>query len=120
MKKILISIIIFLSAVTAIYATPQNPTRKLERLVERAEKRHTTYTEEDWVKIAEEYDKLKKEFKKYEYTNEELKETGKFKGRLKGYIAKKKIKNFGETLEEFANEMEGDIEGFIESLKKEE
>lgn len=106
-----------MASVFSVCASPKTPIKKLEKLVDKVEKKHASYDEEDWKEVAEEYANIKEEFEKYEYTKQELKEIGKLKGRLKGYITKKSIKKFSKSVEDFANELGGGIEGFLESLK---
>ena len=117
MKSILITVIALMASAFSVCASPQTPIKKLEKLVEKVEKKHASYDEEDWKEIAKEYAEIKKEFEEYEYTKQELKEIGKLKGRLKGYITKKSLKKWGKNVEDFTNELGGSIEGFLESLK---
>ena len=52
-----------------------------------------------------------------DYTKEELKDFARQKGRIKGYMTKKTLKNWGKKVEEYANELGGSIEGFFESVE---
>ena len=114
MKKLLF-IIAFLFTSAAIFA---GPIEKLTKLADKVEKNHKSYTDEDWEKVAKEYAKLKAEFEEDEYTSEELKEFGRQKGRIKGYMTKKTLNKWGKKMGDFANELGGGIGGFFESLEK--
>lgn len=120
MKSIIIGIVALASTMLCVCEGPQTPVKDLEKLVNKVEKNHKEYTDEDWKKVAEEYAVLKEEFYKHEYSNEELKEIGRLKGRLKGYFAKKEAKKLGKSLEEIANEIGGSIEGFLNVLTEQE
>ncbi len=113
MKKLLF-IITFLFTSAAIFA---GPIEKLTKLADKVEKNHKSYTDEDWEKIAKEYAKIKAEFEEDEYTSEELKEFGRQKGRIKGYMTKKTLNKWGKKMGDFANELGGGIEGFFESIE---
>lgn len=113
MKKLLF-IITFLFTSAAIFA---GPIEKLTKLADKVEKNHKSYTDEDWEKVAREYAKLKAEFEEDEYTSEELKEFGRQKGRIKGYMTKKTLNKWGKKMGDFANELGGGIEGFFESIE---
>ena len=114
MKKLLF-IITFLFTSAAIFA---GPIEKLTKLADKVEKNHKSYTDEDWEKVAKEYSKLKAEFEKKECTSsEELKEFGRQKGRIKGYMTKNTLNKWGKKMGDFANELGGGIEGFFEAIE---
>ena len=113
MKKLLF-IIAFLFASTTVFA---GPIEKLTKLADKVEREHKSYDDEDWAEVAQEYAKINAEFEKDEYTKEELKDCARQKGRIKGYMTKKTLKNWGKKVEEYANELGGSIEGFFESVE---
>lgn len=113
MKKLLF-IIAFLFASATVFA---GPIEKLTKLADKVEREHKSYDDEDWEKVAKEYAKINAEFEKDEYTKEELKDFARQKGRIKGYMTKKTLKNWGKKVEEYANELGGNIEGFFESVE---
>ena len=113
MKKLLF-IIAFLFASTTVFA---GPIEKLTKLADKVEKSYESYTDEDWEKVNQEYTKLKAEFEKKERDKEELKEFARQKGRIKGYMTKKTLNKWGKKMENFANELEGGIEGFFEAIE---
>lgn len=117
MKKVLFLITFLTSATLFACNTPQDTIEDLKKLADRVEENHKSYTDEDWAEIAQKYAKLEKEFKEQEYTKDELKEFGRQKGRIKGYMTKKTLNNWGKELENFANELGGGIEGFLEAIE---
>ena len=117
MKKTLFTTaFILFSAALFICCTPKSPVEKLKALADEIELNYQSYTKEDWEKAALKYTKIENEFDKEVRTKEERKEFGRQAGRIKGYMTKNSLKNFGEEIEEFANELGGGIEGFIESI----
>ena len=113
MKKILFIIAILFTSVS-LYA--KTPLEKLKKLADKVECNHKEYTDKDWEEVAKEYNEIVDNFNKKEYTKEELKEFGRQRGRIKGYMTKKTLNKLGKEFEEFANELGGGIEGFFESL----
>ena len=55
----------------------------------------------------------------YDYTDEELKEIGRLKGRYLGYITKQAIKETEKQANDFLKELEGGISGFLEAMSEE-
>ena len=114
MKKTLLIIAILFTSVT-LYA--KTPLEKLKKLADKVECEHKEYTEKDWEKIAKEYSCIVEEFNKKENTKEDLKEFGRQRGRIKGYMTKKNLNKFGKKVEKFANELSGGVEGFLETIE---
>ncbi len=117
MRKTLLAIALFASTSLLASNTPKESIEGLKKLADKVEKNHKSYTDEDWAKIILEYENLEREFKEKEYSKEELKEFGRQKGRIKGYMAHKTLKKWGEEVENFATELEGGIEGFFEAME---
>ena len=92
----------------------QSAIRDLESLLTEIEENYQSYTEEDWEKISLSYATIEEELAKHEYTDEELKEIGRLKGRCVGYLAKQSIKDIEKQIDDLAKEIEGGIEGFME------
>ncbi len=113
MKKLLF-IIAFLYASATVFA---GPIEKLTKLADKVEREHKSYDDEDWAEVAQEYAKINAELEKDEYTKEELKDFARQKGRIKGYMTKKTLNKWGKKMENFANELEGGIEGFFEAIE---
>lgn len=114
MKKILLIIAILFTSVT-LYA--KTPLEKLKKLADKVECEHKEYNDKDWEKIAKEYNDIVEDFNKKENTKEELKEFGRLRGRIKGYMTKKTLNKWGKKMENFANELSGGVEGFLETIE---
>lgn len=112
MKKLLF-ILAFLFTSITIFA---NPVERLKKLADKVECGHKEFTDKDWDKIANEYNKIVDEFNKEKHTKEELKEFGRQRGRIKGYMTKKTLKKWSNQVEEYANELGGGIKGFFETI----
>ena len=117
MKRLLLLLVTIFASATLFACTPKSPVEKLKKLADKVEKCHESYTDEDWEKVNQEYTKLKAEFEKKERNKEELKEFARQKGRIKGYMTKKTLNKWGKKMENFANELEGGIEGFFEAIE---
>ena len=94
----------------------QSAIRDLEVLLNEIEANYQSYSEEDWENMSLSYSAIEEELAKHEYTDEELKEIGRMKGRCLGYLTKQSIKEIEKQLEDFGKELEGGIEGFLEIL----
>ena len=116
MKRLFLLLATFFVSATLFACTPKNPIEKLTKLADKVECNHKEYTDKDWEEVAKEYNEIVDNFNKKEYTKEELKEFGRQRGRIKGYMTKKTLNKWGKEFEEFANELGGGIEGFFESL----
>ena len=91
--------------------TSKTPIEHLSSLVEQVEDRYDEFTDEDWERIASEYEKIEEEMSKYEFTDDELKEIGKLKGRIY-------LKDFSKQIEDWGKQIEGGLEGFFEELNE--
>lgn len=98
--------------------TSKTPVEHLSSLVEKVEDRYDEFTEKDWENIASEYEKIEEELSKYDYTEEELKEIGKMKGKVLAKMAKSAAKDFSKQIEDWSKQIEGGLEGFFEELKE--
>lgn len=96
----------------------QSAVRDLEILLNEIEANHQSYSEEDWENLSLSYSAIEEELAKHEYTDEELKEIGRMKGRCLGYLTKQSIKDIEKRLKDFGKELEGGIEGLLEVLSE--
>lgn len=94
----------------------QSAFRDLEILLNEIEENHQSYTEEDWENMSLSYSAIEEELAKYEYTDEELKEIGRLKGKCIGYLTKQSLNDLEKQIEDLTKELEGGIEGFLEVL----
>ena len=94
----------------------QSAINDLEMLLHEIETNYQSYTEEDWENMSLSYSAIEEELAKYEYTDEELKEIGRLKGRCMGYLTKQSLKDLEKQIKDLTKELEGGIEGFWEVL----
>ena len=98
--------------------TSKTPIDHLSSLVEQVEDKYDEFTEDDWEKILSEYEKIEEDLSKYEYTDDELKEIGKLKGRIYAKMTKNALKDFSKQIEDLGKQIEGGVEGFFEELNE--
>lgn len=98
--------------------TSKTPIEHLSSLVEQVEDRYDELTEDDWEKIFSEYEKIEEEMSEYEFSDDELKEIGRLKGRIYAKMTKNAMKDFSKQIEELGKQIEGGVEGFFEELNK--
>lgn len=115
--NIFLAAIVF-SLVFSSCETSKTPVEHLSSLVEEVEDKYDEFTDEDWENIASEYEKIEEELSKYDYTDEELKEIGKMKGKVLAKMAKSAVKDFSKQIEDWSKQIEGGLEGFFEELNE--
>ena len=98
--------------------TSKTPIEHLSSLVEQVEDKYDEFTEDDWEKILSEYEQIEEDLSKYEYTDDELKEIGKLKGRIYAKMTKNALKDFSKQIEDLGKQIEGGVEGFFEELNE--
>lgn len=94
----------------------QTAINDLETLLHEIETNYQSYTEEDWENMSLSYSAIEEELAKHEYTDEELKEIGRLKGKCMGYLTKQSFKDLEKQIKDLTKELEGGIEGFLEVL----
>ena len=117
MKKLLLICLAFilLMGITSCDSS-QSAIKDLEVLLNEIEENYQSYTEEDWEAMSLSFSAIEEELAKYEYTDEELKEIGRLKGKCMGYLTKQSLKNLEKQIKDLTKELEGGIEGFLEVL----
>lgn len=117
MKKV---IYVCLSAIMLLGLVACDPAKSaisdLESLVNKIEANHESYTQEDWDRIAILYSEIEEELAKHEYTDEQLKEIGRLKGKCVGFLTKKSLEDFEKQMKNLPKELEGTIEGFMDAF----
>ena len=111
---------IFIVAVAMMVAscsTPKSAINDLESLVENVEKNRKEFTEEDWTAVIKEYSAINETLKENEYSEEELKEIGRLKGRYVGLLTKSAVKVAGSQLKTLLKQFEGGMEGLEKELE---
>ena len=117
MRNLFLTVVTFVMLLGMISCdSSQSAIRDLEVLLNEFEANYQSYSEEDWENMSLSYSAIEEELAKHEYTDEELKEIGRMKGRCLGYLTKQSIKEIEKQLEDFGKELEGGIEGFLEVL----
>ncbi|MBP5322938.1 MAG: hypothetical protein J6Y84_03990 [Bacteroidaceae bacterium] len=115
-KIMLVAIIAIMGcATTASASTPKEKcVKKLEKLTQEMKKNNADYTDEDWNRVAEEYEAISKEMEEYEYTDEELRKIGVLKGRFYNIVAKKSVSKGAAELNTLIQQLGGFLQGFLE------
>lgn len=116
MKKFFVILLTMgLASFMVACATPEEKSlRTLQDLYEDMELNHENYTVEDWEKIQVEFEVVTAQMKLYDYTDEQLREIGKLKGKCTAYLTKGLLKRAEKGMVEFG----GILEGFLEELKQ--
>ena len=108
---------ILMLLVFASCTTPEEKSlRSLQELYQDLEQNHENYTLEDWDKAQAEYDAITAGMNLKNYTNEQLREIGKLKGKCSAYLTKGLLKRAEKGFVEFGGMLEGYLEG-LESIK---
>ena len=116
MKKIFgILVTIIMASFMVACATPEEKSlRSLQELYEEMELNHENYTTEDWEKAQVEFEVITAQMKLHDYTDEQLREIGKLKGKCSAYLTKGLLKR----AEKGFIELGGILEGYLEELKQ--
>jgi hypothetical protein len=75
-----------------------------------------SFTEQDWENALMEYEQIEQELSMYNYTDEELRQIGKMKGRLLAKISKEYLNKTMDEVDSYLKMFEGALEGFMEEL----
>ena len=92
--------------------------RSLESLTEKVEKKGDLFTRQDWTEVSREYDEICTKMNQCEYTNEQLQEIGRLKGRFYAACTKKAFNSAGGLLNGLFQQAGGAIDGFMESMSE--
>lgn len=116
MKKIFgILIAVLTASFMVACATPEEKSmRSLQELYEDMELNHENYTIEDWEKVQVEFEVITAQMKLHNYTDEQLREIGKLKGKCSAYLTKGLFKRAEKGFIEFS----GILEGYLEELEQ--
>jgi hypothetical protein len=117
MKKL--KFCIYLLVCVFIFASCENkqtPVKKLEKLDRTLVQQSESFTEQDWENALMEYEQIDEELSRYNYTDEELRQIGKMKGRLLAKISKEYLNKTMDEVDSYLKMFEGALEGFMEEL----
>ena len=116
MNKIFgILVAVIMASFMVACATPEEKSmRSLEELYQDMELNHENYTTEDCEKVQVEFEVITAQMKLHDYTDEQLREIGKLKGKCSAYLTKGLLKRS----EKRFIELGGVLEGYLEELKQ--
>ena len=106
------------SIMIACATVEEKSMRSLQELYEDMEQNHENYTTEDWEKAQVEFEVITAQMKLHNYTDEQLREIGKLKGKCSAYLSKGVFKRLEKGLIEFGGAMEGFLEGLDQIVPK--
>lgn len=110
---------IYLLVCVFIFASCENkqtPIKKLEKLDRTLVQQSESFTEQDWENALMEYEQIEQELSMYNYTDDELRQIGKMKGRLLAKISKEYLNKTMDEVDSYLKMFEGALEGFMEEL----
>lgn len=117
MKRLVLFFVLAIALVAC--TTKQTPVDDLQALATELTEHSENYTASDWQRVAEEYARIESELNENEYSDEELKEIGRLKGKCMKAIVnasakllKKKSHEFQQQLEGASEELDGILDGF--------
>ena len=119
MKKVLLFVFYFalLSTITSCKSTVERDIDKLEMIVEKAETRGDNYSEKDWEKAVDRFERLidNIENSNKQLNPEQLKEVG----RLTARMTKATTKYYFGVFTDFASDKAMELSGFLEEMQEE-
>lgn len=119
MKKVinfLLVAVLALSLASCAKMQAKHQMHALESLTEKVEKNGDSFTKQDWAEVSQEYDEICAKMNECEYTQEQMQEIGRLKGRFYAACTKKAINNAGGLLNGLMNTVGGAIDGFMEGM----
>ena len=109
---ILIGIVILLGVFACDYR--KSAIKDFKDLVDNIENNYKLYTDEDWEAISISYYAIEEELAKHEYTDEELREISRLRGKYVGFLSKYSLDDLERQINDIPIQIEGAIEGFME------
>jgi primosomal protein N'' len=108
---------ILLALISLLFGACNTTQLKIEKAteeIEYAERNKKGMTEQDFEKLQLQMEELEQDLteNRKNYSEEQIKEIGKIKGRYTALLIKKGIKDIQESVKDIGNQMEGFIEGF--------
>ena len=118
MRKNIICLSVIASLLLTACHSKNDPMNELNALTEQLSEDTSDYTEKDWETVDNQLEVIDAEIEQYrdQYTDEEMKEIGRLKGKCAGLIAKKTMNSATQKLEDISKQAEGMIEGFMEGF----
>lgn len=121
MKKItsfLLVVVLTFSMSSCAKWQAKHQIHSLESLTEKVEKKGDSFTKQDWAEVSQEYDKICAKINQCEYTDEQLLEIGRLKGRFYAACTKHAFNAAGGLLNGFLQQASGAIDGFMEGMSE--
>lgn len=120
MKKFLYLVLSLILPLAICFScqTKQSPIDELQSLAFELEEEGQDYSEADWEKAIVKFQEIQDDMQQYEYTDEELKEIGRLKGKCVAAIAKASAKKIKSSMHIFEKEMEGAAEELEGAFKE--
>lgn len=94
-----------------------NPVNRLEILVDELEENSSYYTAEDWSYAIEEYEQIETELAEYSYSEEEMKEIARMRGKCYAFLLQGAAVIANDGLVDQMDYLESAMEGFFEVLE---
>lgn len=119
MRKLLIQTISLAFACMLCYScsSKQSPVNELEDLAYELSENADSYDADEWQEVIEKYQKIEEDLNNYEYTDEELKEIGRLKGKCFAAFTKSSAKILKGAVHNWQMQMEGASEEMEDALK---
>ncbi|MCQ2190588.1 MAG: hypothetical protein MJY63_02965 [Paludibacteraceae bacterium] len=119
--NIIIATLLAFSAVScSVVKKEPTPVERLTQISEHLDKSGTKYSEEEWEVLGLEIEEIEDEIQKNKdkYTEKELAEINRLKGKCLAKMAKKAVNDFAGEFGNFLKESEGILGGFMEEINK--
>lgn len=121
LRNIIIATLLAFSAVSCSVAKKEpTPVERLTQMSEHLDNSETKYSEEEWEVLGLEIEEIEDEIQKNKdkYTEKELAEINRLKGKCLAKMAKKAANDLAGEIGNFLKESEGILGGFMEEINK--
>jgi len=118
-RNIIIATLLAFSAVSCAKKEP-TPVERLTQMSEQLDRKDVTYTEVEWEALGLEIEEIEDEVQKNrdKYTEDELREINRLKGKCLAKMAKKAVNDLAGEIGNFLQDSEGILGGFMEEINK--
>jgi len=121
MRKYFTFVLLSALAFASCLDSKESIKQELENLCEEVETNSASYNTDDWHSFIVRYQEADSllSLHESEYTDEELKEIGRIKGRCAAYLVKAAMVEGEQKIQNATKQVKGMIEGFIEGMSEE-
>lgn len=116
MKNITLTLLFFFAVLFTSCDPSQRAYQDLEDFAGYLEENSAAFTDEDWTNAEAAYSAIIDEVDAQIYTDEELMEIGRLKGKCAAQLAKRTIEEAGAGLNNLMKQAEGFVEGFLDAI----